>query len=451
MDEKQALELISGGETETTEFKRTTTKDSGKTICAFSNAGGGVLFIGVEDKGSIKGLNPNSLDKIQQQIYHSQQECSPVPVCSISKVNTKFGVILAVKVPQFGSGVCYYKDEIYVRVGTTNHRIAGPAIEDFLKKKQVLCFEDENSDAKISDLDLNKIKSYVGQRNPSINFESSKIKSILRTLRVAIGNGDFHLKKSAVLLFAKNPDQFILQNQVKLARFKGVLAIDILDTITLSDTLIENIERSVKFVIKNISKSYKIEGVRRKEVLEYPIVALREAIVNAIVHRDYYSPAATQINIFDDRIEITNPGALPKELKVKDLPFLGLGIPRNPTLYRLLSDVKIVEGLGTGFPRMFGTMRAAGLPDPRPEDIGTLFKITLYNKFPSIGEKGLNERQQMALGYINEHKTITSSRYMELYSISKPTAVIDLKKLVKLGFLKRIGKAKATYYTVKSK
>lgn len=450
MDEKQVLEIVKSGETQTTEFKRTASKDVGKTICAFSNASGGLLLIGVEDNGVITGLPVQKLDEIQQQIYHSQQECSPTPICSITSVDTAKGRILLVKIPKLGSGVCYYKNEIYVRVGTTDHKIAGPAIEDFLKKRQVLCFEDELADATLSDIDAGKIKHYLAKRNPTIPFDAANLKSILSTLRVGTTNGEFHLKKSAILLFAEESSKFIPQNQVKLAKFRGTIAADILETITLSDTLIENIDKSMDFLLKHIKKGYKIEAVRREELLEYPVVAIREAFINAIVHRDYYSPAAVQVNIFDDRIEITNPGALPRELKIQDLPFLGLGIPRNPTLYRLLSDVNIVEGLGTGFPRMFYAMRTAGLPDPHPEELGSIFKITLRNKFSPREKAGFNERQQRAIAYIQENKTITANKYTELYSVSKPTAIADLTGLVKQGIIQKVGKGRATHYVKKS-
>lgn len=450
MDEKQVLEIVKGGESQTTEFKKTSTKDVGKTLCAFANANGGMLLIGVEDDGIIIGIPSQKRDEIQQQLYHSQQECSPTPVCSILTIHTGHGTIILVKVPKLGSGVCYYKNEIYVRVGTTDHKIAGPAIEDFLKKKQVLCFEDELSEARLSGLDTVKIKEYLAKRNPAIPFEESRLKSILCTLHVASINGDFHLKKSAILLFAKMPSVFIPQNQVKLVRFKGTIAADILDTSTVSDTIIENINKSLEFIGKHIRTAFKIETLERKEISEYPLVALREAVINAIIHKDYYSLAATQVNIFDDRIEISNPGALPRELKIQDLPFLGLGIPRNPTLYRLLSDVNIVEGLGTGFPRMFQAMRNAGLPDPRPEDLGTIFKLTLYNEFPPR-KWGLNARQQRAIGYIQEHKIITANRYASLYGISKPTAISDLAELVKQGNIRKAGKGRATHYTLKEK
>ena len=328
------------------------------------------------------------------------------------------------------------------------YQLLAPAIEDFLKKRQVLCFEDEPSEANISDLDIPRIKDYLAKRNPTIPFEQSKLKSILCTLHVAAINGDFHIKKSAVLLFAKSPALFIQQNQIKLVRFRGTIAADIIDGETLSDTLLDNINKSLDFIRKHTKTALKIETLEREEIPEYPHVALREAVINAIIHKDYYSPAAAQVNIFDDRIEISNPGALPRELKIQDLPFLGLGIPRNPTLYRLLSDVNIVEGLGTGFPRMFQAMRNAGLPDPHPEDLGTIFKLTLYNKFPSK-KWGLNERQQRAIGYIHEHKIITANRYASLYDISKPTAISDLAGLVKYGLVHKIGKGRATHYVLK--
>jgi ATP-dependent DNA helicase RecG len=445
MDEKQVLEIVKSGETQTVEFKRAVTKDFGKTMCAFANAGGGTIFVGVEDNKVVSGLKSDLLDEFQQQIYHAQQECVPNPLSSITPVVINSLTVLVVRVPKLATGICYYRNEIYVRVGTTDHRISGPAIEDFLKKRQVLSFEEETTNAVLHDLDVDKIGAFLAKRNPGIPFEKSKLATTLVTLRVAVSEPEFHLKKSAILLFGKNPSQFIPQNQVKLARFKGKIAVDILDTTTRAGTLTDNVIESTDFILRHIKKTPSITSLKREDMYEYPLVALREALTNAIAHRDYYSSAATQINIFDDRIEISNPGALPRELKVDDLPFLGLGIPRNPTIYQLLHDAGMVEGLGTGFPRMFQAMRSAGLPDPKPEDYGTIFKLTLYNATQEkIG--GLNDRQRRAITYLQEHKTITTMIYEKFCKVSKPTAIQDLDVLVKQGILKKKGKARSTHY-----
>ena len=303
----------------------------------------------------------------------------------------------------------------------------------------------------MEDISTEKVQIFLAKRNPAMQFNAQDIMTTLATLRVAIMEPEFKLKKAALLLFGKQPSQFIQQNQVKLVRFKGTVAVDILDTLTLSGTLIDNINQSLDFIQRHTRKTFTITEAQREEQPEYPFLALREAVVNAIVHRDYYSSAAVQINIYDNRLEITNPGALPAELKVDNLPFIGLGIPRNPTIYQLLHDAGYVEGLGTGFPRIYQSMQQAGLPDPKPEDLGTLFKITLYNANAPELRDGLSDRQRKALSYIREHKIISTSVYERLYNVSKPTAINDLNNLTVLGHLTKKGRGRATHYLLREK
>ncbi len=147
---------------------------------------------------------------------------------------------------------------------------------------------------------------------------------------------------------------------------------------------------------EQLKEAIKIICTRRAEVLEYPESVIREAIVNAIAHRDYFSKDAIQIYIFDNRIEITNPGSLPKGL-TKEL-FGTISVQRNPIIYRFLRDYGYVEGLETGIPRMKNAMRKRGLADPQFKFTETFFRITLYNtktiKKTIESFEDLNERQK---------------------------------------------------------
>ncbi|MBI4182030.1 MAG: putative DNA binding domain-containing protein [Candidatus Aenigmarchaeota archaeon] len=452
IDADRIRALAVRGESEMLEFKRVVVPDIGKTVCAFSNADGGTILIGIDDKGSIVGAQstrPLSLDEQQQRIYHSVQECSPAPIVSIKAVPVGPVTIIVIEIPKLYSGVCYYKNEIYVRVGTTDHKISGPAVEDFLKKRQILSFEEELSEASLEDISSEKVSSYVKRKSPESDFNPSRIGQLLVTLRLARMDGQFRIKKSALLMFAKNVSQFIPQCQVKLVRFQGTTPVIIADALSLSETVIESMEKSLEFIRKHTETRYKIESLVREEIPEYPPVAIREALVNAIAHRDYYSPAATQINIFDDRIEFVNPGSLPRELKIQDLPFLGLGIPRNPSLYSLLSAIKIIEGIGTGFPRIFQALSAAGLPDPHIEEVGPLFKVAFYNHLSPSERGGLNERQRRIMAYLREHKIASSARFKNLTGKSQPTIWFDLQDLMKRGLVERVGKGRGTRYALK--
>ena len=183
-----------------------------------------------------------------------------------------------------------------------------------------------------------------------------------------------------------------------------------------------------------------IRGLERERQTEYPISVIREAIVNAIVHRDYFSHDSVQISMYADRIEITSPGSLPKGLTMDKLGTLS--VKRNPLTYRILRDVKFMEGIGTGIPRMYSEMRKHNLPDPKFEDLGNFFRVTLQNRLASKRKiiesaSDLSPRQKRALAYLQKNKVITSKTYAQLNGVSIPTAVGDLNEMIHFGFLKK--------------
>ncbi len=203
-----------------------------------------------------------------------------------------------------------------------------------------------------------------------------------------------------------------------------------------------------KYLPSRLTITY--EG-KRKEVFEYPMDVVREAIVNAVVHRDYFNKDAIQVYIFDDRIEITSPGSLPKGL-TKEL-FGTISIRRNPIVYRFLRDLRYVEGLGTGIPRMRNGMRRSGLDDPHFVFTDTIFRVVLRHtktkKKPIESKQDLNERQLKALKYLKENKAITTKTYMRINKVSYVTALKDIDEMINFEYLDRVGKRRGAYYVLK--
>jgi ATP-dependent DNA helicase RecG len=178
---------------------------------------------------------------------------------------------------------------------------------------------------------------------------------------------------------------------------------------------------------------------------------LREAVVNAVVHRDYFSYDAIQINIFDDRIEMSNPGGLPDGLTTE---FFGKrSVRRNPITYRLLRDCGFVEGLGTGVPRMISEMRKSGLRDPEFHFESGFFVVVLRNAKrmmkPIEGMNDLNPRQILALEYLRQNKTLKSKTYANMNNVSSPTAIKDLNELAKFKYIRKVGTYRGGYYILK--
>jgi len=366
MDVNQLREIISKGENQEVEFKESfhSNQEVSKTLCGLANTFGGILLIGIEDNGGIKGIKENA-DKLQQQMSSANQCVSPVPTISI-EIHKIDGKAVAITIVQKASDSVYYtfQGAIYVRVGSTTKRLEGQTHLEFLRNRQILSFDESwDNSAKIEDLDDEKIRNYLKSRKQEDYFENHDTESFLLSNRLASKNGNLKIKNSAVLLFAKNPIRFFPQAEIKLVQFSGIEPVEIISHKLIQKGIIEAIEESLSFVKNNINKKIKItDSARREEEYEYPFGVIREAIVNAIAHRDYFSKDAVQIYLFEDRIEITNPGSLPQGLP-KEL-FGTISVQRNPVIYRFLRDLGYVEGLGTGIPRMKNQMRQRGLSDP---------------------------------------------------------------------------------------
>jgi ATP-dependent DNA helicase RecG len=454
MEESQIRTIIELGENQEVEFKQSfhSSQDISKAICGFANTLGGILLIGVTDSKKIIGINED-LDKLQQQISAANQTVSPVPLTSIEIFaldNKKIVAIIVQKSPDNTYNT--FHGAIYIRVGSTTKRIDGQTHLEFLRNRQILSF-DENYElsAKIDDLDLEKIKHYLQERKQSTYLNEHSVEDFLLSSKLASVNGKFKIKNPAILLFGKNPTNFLPQSEVKLVQFSGVEAVNIIAHRLIQEDLIETINQSMAFIEKTLSKSIQIKDTaKRVEKYEYPINVIRESIVNAVVHRDYFSRDAIQVYIFDDRIEITNPGSLPSNLP-KEM-FGTISVQRNPITYRFLRDLGFVEGLGTGIPRMKNAMREAGLSDPEFKITESFFRVILYNtkgsKHPIHTLKDLNLRQKKALEYVKEHKSIKAQTYVDINKVSYATAVNDINELIEYGFLKKVGAFRGAYYVL---
>lgn len=451
MNSKQLKEIISAGENQEVEFKESFGMQKiSKAICSFTNTQGGIIIFGVKDNGEILGIKQKS-DDLQKQISSSSQNISPSPLISIEshKVD-KREIVVAIIQRAIDGSYCTYEGAIYARVGSTTKKLEGQTHLDFLRDKQILSFDESfESLAKIGDLSKEKIASYLKERGQKDYLESHSIEDFLLSKKLARKNGKLNIKNATVLLFSKDISQFIEQAEIKLVKFKGNEPVEIIDNKLIKNTLPESIEESLNFVKRNISKKIKIKSSPKRETeYEYPLSVIREAVVNAIAHRNYFSKDAIQIYIFDNRIEITSPGTLPLGLS-KDL-FGTISVQRNPLSYRVLRDFGYVEGLGTGIPRMKNRMRQSGLIDPSFLINESFFRVSLLNqkgkKSPIESISDLNENQKKAIDYLKRNKTIKSSTYSEINKVSSATSVKQLNELVEFRYLKKIGQFRGAYY-----
>ncbi len=443
-------EVIVQDESESLERKVSISDASGigHTACAFANQPqGGFLVIGVDKSGEIIGIQKSRLDEYTQKLANIIQNCRPTPKIEFHLIVKEGKNVLIVQVqPLSDEYACFFSGKVYVRTGNTTRALNETELIEFLRVRQILSFEETSSSGNIEDLDFGKIRDYLKLRDEKIQLDE---KTALQNLGLLKGPNKSTPTNLAMLFFSKNIESFIPQTEIRLTRFKGIEPIYIANSQRLNATIIDAIEKTIGFIELNTVKEIQIEAVRRTEKPEYPQQVIREAVINAVGHRDYFNKNAIQVNIFDDRIEITNPGPLPKDLLFSELG--KISIHRNPHLYQLLSHAKYGEGLGTGIPRMIEAMRTNTLPDPFFEEISNFFRVTLYNKKSAqkIRQLNLTPTQEKVLKIVLESKSAKASIIAEKIGYSLPPILSNLKELEKRGLIKKIGKTRGAYYIPK--
>ena len=325
--------LIDRGETESLEFKESLRlkEEICQAVSAFCNANGGSILVGVSDDGTIIGVDigRNTLEELANYI---KRNTDPAIFPSVNVLDAEEMEIIAIEVKESAEKPVFFKNHAYKRVGKTNQRISSSEMRKLAKDSGAKVYWDERvcEEAKLEDIDEEKVRPFLRRARFERRLEISpdiSVKDALERLNLIKNN---KLTNAAILLFGKEPQKFFLQTKLRCALYKGTTPITFIDLKIIEGDIIDQVEEAEIFVLAHIKKAAKIVGFERQEVWEYPITALREAIVNAICHRDYSYSSDITIGLFDDRIEISNPGTLPEPLTPADLKKKHKSIPRNP-------------------------------------------------------------------------------------------------------------------------
>lgn len=452
----QPMPKIDKEEGQTIEFKRQYKDGIVDTVASFANSSGGEVFLGIDNDKEVVGttITQGLKDKIQQA-------CNTIdePVIVTLETQTLFGKdILVIKVPK-GNDIPYcVSGTVYVRTGAITRPATKQEIRDMMASSGYIQFEKQPvRNASYDDIDEPKVTYFLARRaqRRSVSIPEIPIPQILVNMGVAIKEKkQITPTTTGLLFFGKNPQKFIPHSRINIARFKGIVPVDFIDRAELIGTVPQIIEESEKFIRRNTRKASKIVDFERIDIPEYPYMAIREAIVNAVAHREYMTDKSPiQAYIFDDRIEILNPGV--PNVDVEELE--GKHIPRNELICKLLNDHGYMEGFGTGIGRMRLQMREHGLGEPILEIKKQFFKVTFLGPKEDIlklvkpertdlRKQGLNDRQIKALAYIFDNKAIAHKEYCELFDVPNFTAYKELKQLVEKGFIKQYGKGLDSQY-----
>ncbi|GFP32323.1 ATP-dependent DNA helicase RecG [Candidatus Hakubella thermalkaliphila] len=444
--------ILAEGESEKVEFK-TSLSDLNRLVeevAALANTRGGYLVVGVRDDGSVSGLDVGrgTVERVSQMLMdHTDPKI--FPELSVEEIEGKR--ILVIRVQESHNKPHLAFGRPWKRVGRSSVQMSREEYERILleKHRQKLRFDNKIcANATLEDIDENKIRKFLEKASAERGLELSspwKVEEVLERLGLMQKN---QLTNAALLLFGKTPQQFFPQAEIRCAKFRGTAPGLFLDMKVLGDAITVQIEEAVKFVLSNIRLVPSLDQIQREEQWEYPLPAVREAIVNALVHRDYSSSANVQISIFDDRLEVRNPGLLPEPLTPEALKGTHPSIPRNPLIAKAMFLWKYIEQWGRGTNRIMEQCLGYGLPEPTfLEELGG-FVAVLYGRRYLVEE--LNQRQRQLLAHMEaKAKEITRSQYQKLVNIPDRTARMDLEDLVKRGYLQRLGRGKNVKYVLR--
>ncbi len=438
-------------ESETIEFKRQWTDRALEDLAAFANTRGGTLLIGVRKDGEIVGA-PTDDREIQRIANLITSHLGIAP--SIRVVEMEGRKVLEIRVGP-AQGLVTYGGRYLRRVGSTNRDFPPEELARHLLERSGRTWDGLPSEWTLDEISPEALAHFsrlAQHRLP--HLDPSNPAQTLQNLELLEGK---RLKNAGVLLFGKRPQRLFPQAQVRIGIFRGS---EILDSHDFKGTLWEQLEGAMERFRQVLRVRFDIrvdeatlEGLQRKEVWEYPLEALREALVNALIHRDYTIPADIQVRIHEDRLEIWNAGELPPPLKPEDLLGPHSSVLRNPLLAQTFYFAGLVERWGTGTIRIIELCRDQGLPEPDFQNQQGGFLVTFF-KDPYTPERlqslGLNERQIKAVLYVKERGRITNREYQELTGISKRTATRDLDELLEKGVFERLGATgRGTQYVLK--
>lgn len=446
-----------GHESSTLEFKREipVKQELTKTIIGFCNLYGGRLVIGVDNKGEIIGISEDSVDVLMESIRQSIYDgCTPPIIAEIYTQRIEEKLLLIVEVSE-GMSKPYFQtskglDEgAYLRMGSQTMKASKEIIQELQwqskgKSPDMKPIYHASQD----DLDFEAVNRFFKNRIQKSN-ESPNIplEELMIHYKILIKEHQrIYPSMAGLLLFGKRPQDYIPEAFIIGTHFRGINGRDVVATKDFSNTLFDQYQECLSFVVSRLNRQFTIrDGGPRDERLEIPEVALREVILNAIIHRDYFLPGPTKIAIFDDRLEIFSPGTFPGPLNSSNLE-MGLTYIRNFSISRIMREAGYIEKLGTGFLTLFKTYREINLPEPMVIEGAGFVKCILPR--PTLGQKLIQkeepELQLMKLFFLIDE--VKSSDVVRSLSVSRATATRMLAKLVKQGKIIKIGERGSAKY-----
>jgi ATP-dependent DNA helicase RecG len=469
--------VLNEGEGQEIEFKQSFASSIGEELVAFANATGGRIFLGITDANEVRGISVTN--QLKSQVQNIATNCQPPITIGFENVE-EIDNVLIVRAPEGDDKPYAYGSRFYIRVGPNSQKMTRDEILEFSKAEGKIRFDalDNSKFDYKRHFDPDKLDLFMKRAGLSHALD---IPETLVNLSVAEKqDAGLIFNNTGILFFAKHLEDAYRHTSVTCALYKGVDKVEVLDRRDFNDDIVSSIDSAMTVLKQWIPVRYEMTGtLQRREIPQIPYDALREAIINAVAHRDYFEKGANvMIEMFDDRVEISNPGGLVKGLPPEE--FGKRSLLRNPNIANLLHEIKYIEKMGSGIPKMRRLMDDAGLRPveftfdtffsvvfrrPVPERVQTttdeaLISMNFTRMIMEGGVEGVREgvsegvsegvkaRLVGELFYVLQNGSATRQMLQRLYNVSAATVERDVSFLRQLGLVTFEGAPKKGRYVL---
>lgn len=456
MDVKELKKLIARGEGQKLEFKESFGEETLETLAAFANTAGGTVLVGVADDGAVKGA-ATGRETLRSWANRIAQATSLHP--DLSRVAAGGKSVIAIAVPESPVKPVPCSGRYFKRVDSSNRRMTDDDITRLVLEKVGITWDEVvETRAALSDIDhkkLSEFRALCNQKRRRMIPARDSDRAVLEKLGLLKSGKPL---RAAMLLFARDPQRWYPSAYLKIGRFRpGDL---IVDDREVGGTLFGQIESAMEYFRERLQTRFERTGAPARDVIwEYPLEALREAVTNAVCHRDYLDVAQIQIRWYDDYILMMNPGRLLPPLNAQALLKPHASRQRNRKIAEMLYYAGLIERWGSGTLEMASRCSQAGLPSPEfREDQGLLW-VTLKGEKKAVektgekssekgSEKGSEKSSEKVLALIRRNQRISAAEIAAGLTLTSRAVEKILAKLKSAGLLKRVGPDKGGHWEV---
>ncbi len=480
------VEQIEKGESKILEFKEALPKNESlaKTIVAFSNTSGGKLIIGVDDDHKVVGVRDNLIFKMKDQIASIiSDNCSPSILPEIYNVNINGKVLVVVEVVRGNLKPYFIKKQgkaggTYVRLGATNRNADSDTIAELERQRRNISFdEDICYEEGFADLDVSPLTAKFKEHGKNLDKEK------LINLKLLKKENDKYYPTNALMIILGK----FWHCTIKCARFKGNTMSVFTDKKEYGGDVFSILENTQSFVLNHINLKGEIKGLYRTDTYEIPVPAIREALINAIVHRDYVNQGRDiKVGIYDDIVNVVSPGGLPNTITIEDA-LNGRSEARNRVLANVFKELGLIEQWGTGLKRIINECKEHGLTLPIISEKNDFFDVEIFRSQPittenndveeasgnDITKKSLKDTNQdnypndyerlrtiandyerlkkekkEILLYLLDNKKVSRKQAAEIIGLKNTATYEVLTEMVSDGLIEKQGQGRTTHYTL---